>query len=706
MRVGGNLFHSFEDFSVSSGGTAYFNNPLTIDNIISRVTGQSASTIDGLLKANGRASFFLINPNGIIFGPSAQLDLGGSFLASTARSLKFADGSEFSTIDPLNAPPLTISVPVGLQFGENVGTIQNRSQVTQLVDFPNDDSPALETVVGLQVQPNRTLALIGGDIVLERGALSAGNLVTQGGRVELGSVANKNFVRLIPVEQGWTLEYDSVQDFQDIQLSQGALIDASGADGNIQIHAQQVTLTQGSQIGTVTNTEQPSGTLAIHASESVELSGVGEMDFPSGLFTQVNEGGSGIGGNLTIQTKRLAILDGAVVSAGTRGNGAGGRLLIDASESVELKGTGPDLPSLLTTSTTSTGAAGDLVINTKRLIMRDGARVEVVTLDQAQGGNLTINASEFVELVGAGVFDDGTQSVSAASAASGVEGLLFQPTGDSGGLEINTGQLVIRDGAEVAVNSLGSGGAGDLRITSRSISLDAQGQLTAAAASGNGGNIQLQVADSLQLRQGSQISARAGGIGDGGNIGINSRFLIAAEESNITASALQGQGGNIQIAAQGLFLSPNSMITASSELGIDGVVQINTPEVDPKSSLVELPVEVLDVTTLVSRECGGSGNIAAGEFIVTGRGGLPLGPDGLLSSGALLADLGSATDHLQPDESPKRTPGTPASSSTEPYEIVEAQGWVVDTNGEVTLTPHAPAQTHQPWLTAIACHDS
>ena len=116
---GVNLYHSFQDFSVPTNNTTYFNNAANIQNILTRVTGSSVSNIDGILKANGNANLFLINPNGIVFGTNAKLNIGGTFVGSTANSLKFSNGSEFSATNPQAPPLLTTNITTGLQYGKS-----------------------------------------------------------------------------------------------------------------------------------------------------------------------------------------------------------------------------------------------------------------------------------------------------------------------------------------------------------------------------------------------------------------------------------------------------------------------------------------------------------------------------------------------------------------------------------------------------------
>ena len=266
-QLGGNLFHSFQQFSVPNGGSASFANGLDVQNIFSRVTGNSISEINGLIQTHGSANLFLLNPNGIIFGPNAQLKVGGSFIASTASQINFADGSSFSASNPQTEPLLTVSVPIGLQFRETPGNIVNRSIANQ--------------GNGLLLS-GKTLALVGGDLFLKGGVLT-----TIGGRIDLGSVAAPASVSLIPINAGWELDYDSVQEFQDIHLSEAAIVQTilvAEGSGDILLQGRQILLSGNSDILSLNNSEAPGGRIAVKASESVEITEDSDLSTISFLY--------------------------------------------------------------------------------------------------------------------------------------------------------------------------------------------------------------------------------------------------------------------------------------------------------------------------------------------------------------------------------------------------------------------------------------
>ncbi|MEH2273037.1 MAG: filamentous hemagglutinin N-terminal domain-containing protein [Nostoc sp.] len=753
---GTNLFHSFEQFSVLTGSTAYFNNAANIENVITRVTGKSISNIDGILRANGTANLFLINPNGIIFGPNASLNIGGSFVASTASSLNFADSNKFSATDPQTTPLLTVSVPVGLQFGAISGTIRNQSQAS-----PGGVINYLEAPVGLQVQPGKTLALVGGGLVLE-----GGNLTAKGGRIELGSVALNSLVKMKQTDQGWDLGYESVKNFQDIQLISRteipSYVDASGEGGsNILVQGRRVLLTGSSQILANSLSRQLAANLTVTASDTVELIGPG-TPLMVGTF------GGGDAGNLTINTRKLIVSNGAQVFLDNSVSDSMAQLTVNASDSVELIGgfsfpsstspIGNFIPSGLLSITYDVGNAGNITINTRRLSIQEGARVSTESDGRflfpenqfkpatGQGGNLTVNASESIELTGTSPNGSKPSSLSASTTGSG----------SAGNLDITTGLLIIRNGAAINVSSEARkdvdyqggvpnlGKAGELNITARSILLDNKGKLTSNSELGKGGNITLQVRDLLLMRRNSQISTNAGGDGNGGNITIKAPngFLVAAPlgNSDITANAVSGSGGKITITAKNIFgfvprtradverldpkeINPNNLrtsdITAFSQQNpsLSGTVQINSPDADPSKGLVELPLNLVDGSQQIAAGCDSGGKIARSSFIATGRGGLVADPtQPLIAEDAVLADWIT----LSP-ESQKRASGIQkkavvqaqrnteeksqkANSVNEPTQIVEAQGWVIDANGNVVLVAQVPtASPHNSSLTATSC---
>ena len=210
----------------------------------------------------------------------------------------------------------------------------------------------------------------------------------------------------------------------------------------------------------------------------------------------------------------------------------------------------------------------------------------------------------------------------------------------------------------------------------------------------------------MLLRGNSEISTNAQGAGNGGNITINTDLLAATENSNITANAVEGRGGKIRIAIQGLFLSPDSKITASSDRGINGIVEINRPDIDPTAELVTLPAQIVDVSGLVAQGCGaGGGNIATGtsEFVNAGRGGLPPTPAEATRSDTTLADLGRS-DRIEGNRASVDIPSNSIAANSAP--LVEASGWVTNSNGEVILTAASSFTTDVPWLKPTSCKGS
>ncbi|MBX9258668.1 filamentous hemagglutinin N-terminal domain-containing protein [Desmonostoc muscorum CCALA 125] len=718
-----NLFHSFKEFSLIKNDIADFQYVGNVQNIITRVTGKSRSNIDGILKVNGTANLFLINPNGIIFGPNASLQIRGSFVASTASSFNFADGTKFSATDPQTTSLLTVSVPNGLQFGATAEAIRNQSQAKN----PDGETTNIfGQPVGLQVEPDKTLALIGGNITLE-----GGNLTANGGQIELGSVASNSLVSINPTSQGWSFGYKDVQNFQNILLIPGtegsgipSQVDASGnSGGSIQLNAK-----------------------------SVELRGDGVR-----LISQTI--GDRHGKDVTINTEKLIIRDGTQINTSTNGKGVGGNLIVNASESVELIG-GYSIPNNFVSSglineTYANADAGDITINTRKLSIQAGAQVSAASTgvrlppryNQLQpatgnGGNLTVKATE-IELIGMSP----TKLPSSLWART-------QGSGNAGKVTIDTEKLIIRDGAAINLSSeipknviyLGDisklGSAGELNITARSILLN-EGKLTSNSILGQGGNISLQVRDLLLMRRNSQISTNAGGNGNGGNINIiaPNGFIVAPlfANSDITANAISGSGGKITITTKNIFgfvrrtgaeverldptgkKDPNNLptndLTAFSQQNslLEGTVQINSPDVDPSKGLVQLPANLVDASQQIVAGCGSGTKIARSTFTNTGRGGTIPDPTQPLTADAVLTDwitlnpegqnrAEGMKNRVVVEKQVNSEKSQKVNYVNEHSEIVEAQGWITDVNGNVVLVAQVPTATpHSSLLTAASC---
>jgi len=612
--AGSNLYHSFTDFNLTKGTDLWFNNAATIQNIFTRVTGGRLSDIDGSIRANGSANLFLLNPAGIIFGPNASLNIGGSFIGSTANSINFADGTSFNAKNPHSSPLLTISVPVGLNFSSNPGAIQ----VTGSSSNP----------VNLQVNPGQTLALVGGDVTIMQG-----NLTAPTGRIELGSVQSGT-VALNPNSSGWSLNYQGIDNFGNISLSGLSSADVSGnGGGTIQVQGQRVTLSDGSSLVAMTSGKVDGGTINVNASELLELTGTSADALNlSGLFAYAANNSTGNAGTINIKTNQLQVKNGAQILSDTFGQGNGGSINITAHQ-VEFTGTSADGNSLsglfANAERGSTGNAGSVNLTTDSLRIANGAQLNSVTFGPGNGGSVNVTAHH-IEVTGTSANGRLSSGLSANAERDS--------TGNAGNVNITTDSILVTNAGQINSNTLGSGNGGSLNINANSIELignstsgAVSGLFTDAAGEqkGNAGDINLTT-NSLRVIDGAQIDSVAFTTGNAGNININARQveLIGSSADNVYASGLItatlgsiGNGGNIHLNTDELRVI-NGAIVFSGTFGPGNAGNID---------LVAKKVELIGFNSgLFANAISGTGNggdikVATNDLVVRDRATITVG---------------------------------------------------------------------------------
>lgn len=670
--AGSNLFHSFEQFSLPTGNTAWFQNATAIDNIITRVTGGSLSSIDGLIRANGTANLFFLNPNGIIFGPNAQLDLGGSFLGTTADSLKFGDGSEFSAIDPQAPPILTVNITPGLQYGTGNGEIVVQGEGNLLafnnpVDLIVDRSSRPR---GLEVDTGKTLALVGNNVFVE-----GGNLTAEAGSIELGSVGDNSLVQLNSADSGWSFDYSGVNNFQDLNLSQASSLEVSGnRGGDVNLQGKQIIITDGSAILADTFGNSDGGKLQVNASELLVVAGTSEnLPFISRLSTDVAPGATGNGGDIELNTgslivtdgaqilsssysgsntgnikvtagdvelssdspianssglftlvfgsgnsediditaNNISILDGGQAAALTFGDGKGGNLNVNA-DSIEIIGASPaGIPSILATDTIGIGDGGNLQINSEYLLVAGGGKVQSSVFSSGNGGDLEVNATE-VELIG------GAPEIGASGLFANLEPGAI---GSGGQLSIDTQFLLITDGAQASITNFGSSNTGILDVKAENIELvgTSPGGFSSGLfsnveleATGNGGHINVET-QNLQIADGAQIGATNFGLGTGGSVRVKASEI---EVRSGSPNAPSGLFTTVAPAAEG---NGGSLVIETENLKVidGGQIAVSTAGLGNGG---ELEI-IADTIELIGGSEFGASGIFGNAIIDTGNGG-------------------------------------------------------------------------------------
>ncbi|MFM7426566.1 MAG: filamentous hemagglutinin N-terminal domain-containing protein [Elainella sp.] len=599
---GSNLFHSFREFSIRSGEAASFQaiDP-AVRSVFVRVTGRNASRIEGLLEVQGAANLFLLNPNGILFGRNASLRVAGSFVATSADQITFQDGSHFSAIQPQRFPLLTVSVPTGLQFGSSPGPIVNRSSAApDLEPSAQGNAAQPETQSGLVGNPRQTLALIGGDLLLERGS----SLSSAGGRIELGSVAEAGTVALTPVAHGWEFSYDRIGRLGDIRLLDSQVDASEARGGTIHLQGSDIRL-RNSYVFTSSSSPLPlpqGGNLVVRADR---------MLVEQASFLSTSTLGAVDAGNLLLSTGDLVIRQGGQVSSSTEGTGRGGNIRVNATASVTVAGVWfprrLDSPlSLLNTVSQGPGPAGNLSIVTGQLRAQAGGQISVNTFGTGDAGNLSIRAEQ-IELRETALRPNGEPLLlSGVPASSG----LFAGTearGNGGQLTIESQSLSLQDGAILQATTYGSGRAGNITIR-------AADEIRVSGSSERGGYPARIAATSGGILGLSTPELQQAATGEGGNLDISTDRLVVADRGIVTVNSLNPAApgaGTIRIQAERVALDNRGQLNAQTESGDQARIALTGVD------LLTMRRNSTILTTAGAIKSGGdAGNITIGADLI------------------------------------------------------------------------------------------
>jgi large exoprotein involved in heme utilization and adhesion len=514
------------------------------------------------------------------------LDIGGSFIASTANSVNFADGTKFSATPSQDLPLLTITAPLGLNMGSNPGPIQvqgpghdiNYEDIVKAVEpeFAQARPPVDTSFTGLQVKEGQTLGLVGGNVSLEGGILKSPS-----GRIEIGSVGSNGTVSFVPIQQGLLLGYNAPS-FGDIQFSQKTFVSTTGVGGGpIAMTGRNISLTGESIVQSDTLGDRNGG----------EISVVGENIGINGSNIRANTYSSGNGGQIKLLASNITFENQNAVSTQASGTGDGGQVNLVA-DNITFNDTG------VGSATWGTGKGGQVnLVANNNITMKNFTFVVTETWDTADAGNINIRANSFSLLETSGLVTKTERN----------------STGKAGDINIQVaGPIVVKDSA--ILSDTVTDNAGKVNISANSLQTDSSAVFSRTAKPGKVGEINLQVADSLEVR-GTGIDTVTFGSGGAGKINISANsFLLEGSGINAyTNENSQGNAGDINIRVGDSFVIKNSGILADTFKSNAGNISISANSLLMENSGV--------FSRTVNTGKAGDINIqVAGSFVTKGTG--------------------------------------------------------------------------------------
>lgn len=639
-RAGGNLFHSFSQFDLGAGDTARWvggGDAAAVNNVINRVTGGQASRINGTIDSTAlpNATFYFVNPAGIVFGPGAQVNVPSVAHFSTAGELRFANGDRFAIATP-NGSTLSVATPEAWGFVGGQGAISISGVGPDLQDI----GPAVAA-------PETTLTFAAASLsiddseILTRGL----DLIAVGDGAATVRFANPLATRgggRIQISSSLLGAVDSSVGARSLRVNGGALdIQTSGlfSSGDLFVQASERIDGIATSFQVASLTGQAAGTIVIRTPSifldtarliagAIDDGSPGSILVETGdlLFVNsevVNDAADGVGAApgaiLLRSTGDLVLLDTAVRSNAT-GAANGGVVLIEGRD-VEITGAGASVESdtfgfatgdaglvtvtadtlfmsakgSITSTSSSEGAGGDVIVTVKDLLrMQSDSAIRSDARDAGDAGSVTIAAGR-IELVDqASITSQAVSGTGDAGQVSITAGKLFMTdaiissgsnsSGEGGDIFIDADEIVLdgagRDFTAITGETFGSGNAGDVFIQTNTAILRGGGRITSdARGSGNAGNIAV-VAKDLLLERGGQIASDSYDLGDAGDVVIAADKLVVDgggfEATFISSDALQGgDAGTVSVVSKSILVDNNGFIssdTYSSGRGGDLVI--------------------------------------------------------------------------------------------------------------------------------------
>ncbi len=602
-QVGPNLFQSFSTFNLDKGETATFTASAATHHILARVTGGSVSTIDGTIATRlvtspttpHPADFYLINSNGVVFGPDATLDVGGSFSVTSAGILKLAGGGHFdasgsspgvlTTGAPaafgfLSSAPAGISVqgtaslatPGGSGFAIVGGTIQitnaniNAGQIN-VVGVASRSDVNIDKSGSLLPS---TAQKSGGAVTISQSALTASNgILINGGPLQFlnGSLLHTTTT----TAAGGAIQVNASSltiDRQDSLLLTGLLAESQITDphsqaGDVAVHCDTLSLANGGIIRSVAENAGWAGNVSVTVAGPVTLSGTAvntvlktaQDNSVGGIDSLSLAAATGQAGSVELIAQSLSMTGMAGIRSETYGSGNSGSITLQIADDLNLASATATINA--TSNATSlpsqagnmvrTGDAGDVDITAKTLELTNGGQILSTTLGSGNGGNITLHVADSFSVIGT----PGLSGVLANSSGTG-------STGNAGNIDLTAGSLMILNGSQIEANTEGAGSGGTVRIRSGEVLLDRKHNITVnalftgisvdandAATSGNAGHIILKV-DSLEVTNGAAVASNSFGTGSGGSVSVSARDVMLSGQLVRSTSTVASQLGAVQ----------------------------------------------------------------------------------------------------------------------------------------------------------------